>query len=158
MVYFDLDEVIRSLSVHAMGYVAPSWEIPYLKDGVDFLDVVENNLELLFTAPHTEIYDKIVRFLPYVNILSHQPMSWRPFTTAWIYRKFTFSQVTLNYVDEAKEKLTFLKKDDYLIDDFPFFEDYSQIVLVDKPYNKKVKPFLRVNSTDDLKKWIQTIK
>jgi hypothetical protein len=51
----------------------------------------------------------------------------------------------ITYVDNGRDKLALLAPEDLLIEDYPLFEDYSQIILLNQPYNREVlAPYVRI--------------
>ena len=57
----------------------------------------------------------------------------------------------LRFVCRPEEKLEIIG-DGLLMEDYPFFEDNSQIILIDRPYNIDVKnPYARVKLQSELK-------
>jgi NTP pyrophosphatase (non-canonical NTP hydrolase) len=72
-----------------------------------------------------------------VRFLTAQPESWRKYTSKWLEDRFPGCSVI--YVHKPKEKLALVRSfDGLLIEDYPFFDDYKDIVLIDRPYNRKV--------------------
>jgi len=148
-IYFDLDGVIRDTCREVLGYYPHQWDC-YGPDGRPYCQIIEDNLRLLYTAPVTQ-YHEVIKKLPFVNILTCQPESWRDFTCCWLYEHFEFHQFDVIFVNHADEKLKILKPGDVLIEDYPLFSDYSQIALIDYPYNREVKgEIIRIHEPEEL--------
>lgn len=147
MLYFDLDGVIRSLSTGAIGREPIIW---YEKvNGKDIFEIVDADKEILVNSPTTEYYPIINKLLT-VNIISCQPKDWWDYTYRWldIYLPQKYKAV---FVDRPKEKFNYIKDGDALVEDHPNLPDYSQIILIDKPYNQDVKnPIVRIKTVKEL--------
>jgi len=144
MIYWDLDGCIRDLASPLHGGSAPmSWSQP-LPNGWDICAYISDNKHILTECPPTEYYG-VAKGLPSISIISCQPESWRPFTTRWIRKHFDMATTDITYVDNGRDKLALLAPEDLLIEDYPLFEDYSQIILLNQPYNREVlAPYVRI--------------
>jgi hypothetical protein len=150
MIYFDLDGVIRWLTHDLRNGQMPKTWSETLPNGEDMCEYIHKNLNALITAPPTKYYD-IIRRLPKINIITNQFQSWKPYTLTWIYKHFKPSQIEVNFVSTMEEKLSFLNNGNFLVEDYPFFPDYSKIILIDWPYNRNVeKPYLRITTPEQL--------
>lgn len=151
MIYWDLDGVIRNLSgniipgkIHTWGQLAPN--------GQTICDYIDNHLDVLETAKPT-IFRDIVMELPRIALMTRQPEHWRKGTIKWIKDNIPGRVTSITWVKNIEDKLEYLNKDDILIEDYPYFSDYSQIYLVDWPYNECVqKPLARVLSPNHLRR------
>lgn len=139
-VYWDIDGVIRNLSVEALGREASHWEDK--ENGKTVVDLVNEDLDILLRAKPLPYLGLANSFLKGIQFLSYQPKTWRPNTLEWLreYMQVPFS------VRFAQEKLALLKPGDWLIDDFPFFRSFQQVILVKQPYNKGAEARIRVDS------------
>jgi len=147
---FDLDGIIRDLCLYIGGGFPDNWHDP-LPNGVKLMEHIKADLSLLFSAPTTEYYP-VIRELQRVDIITCQPESWRPYTMAWITKHFNFFSTDVQFVNDAEEKLALLKEGDLLVEDYPFFNDYSKIILIDYPYNRNVTgEVARVKNPDELR-------
>jgi hypothetical protein len=151
MIYFDLHGVISDLSTAVFGFKPVSWN--YKIDGENLIDKVESDLNLLESCAPTEYYD-IISELQFIFILSAQPEHWRVKSDNWLFNHFVPERVFRRYVNSPQEKLAILKPGDMLVEDFPFFKDYSQIILIDRPYNQNVKTDRRVKTPAELREYI----
>jgi hypothetical protein len=144
MIYFDLDGVIRDFEQAIWGdKKLREWDAP-CPNGQNVFDYVENNLDVLLTAPPTKYCNVIRKHNP--TILSSQPELWRPNTTKWI-KKYVPEYKKIIYVSKPEEKLPyFLKTDNWLVDDYPNFkpEVYRKIILIDTSFNQNVDCKIRV--------------
>ena len=151
---WDLDGVIRNLSGTIYGQDPDIWD--YEVDGKDIFKIVAGNMSILETAKPTLYYPLAMSYSPLI-IISSQPENWRPYTIRWLKKYFPAHKVYYQFVDSFKEKEKILRKNDniFLIDDYPYFEDYSKIVLIDHKYNRNVKnPFKRITTPEQLKELI----
>ena len=155
MIYFDLDGVIRDLS--SMVYdKEPTNYFNKTRGGKSFPELIDENLGLLITAPPTDYF--FHRNYEPKYILSHQPWRWRTNTDLWI-KKFCGAAVVVQYVEKPEDKLGFLKNGDFLVEDYPFFVDYSRIILVRKPYNANVvNPLFEVWTWRELNETMRLLK
>ena len=128
---FDLDGVLRNL--HFWCPDIAEWTQKF--NGLSFCDTVDRDLSILETAPPTEYYP-VVKDLPNLVILTHQPPKWYRGTTRWCKRYLP--QASVVFVDEAWHKMMFLGDETLLIEDSPVLPDYSRIILIDRPYNQAV--------------------
>ena len=159
-IFCDLDGVLRDLHMAVMGFPASEQKEWFCsKDGVDYINIVHNNLDLLVSSPRTVYFDIIVEAHrnKTLNLLTCQPISWREKTSEWIVNNIDVSSDT-TFVSNPKEKLKMLKDGDYIIEDYPLFEDYSKVILIDYPYNRNVKrPLFRVKSKGQLRRVLTQI-
>jgi hypothetical protein len=149
MLFFDLDGVLRSLT-HTIGFDPQSWNEEY--NGKSLVQYYDENLNLLEDAEPT----KYLKLLPnkVINIITFQPEKWIPHTQKWI-DKYIKQVTKVTYVKSAKEKLDCLSDRDTLIEDYPFFDNYNQIVLIDQPYNKNVKTVKRISNEVEFTNFIE---
>lgn len=151
MLIFDLDGVIRSLTIGAIGREPASWGEKI--NGKDIFEIVDSNKEILVNSPVTE-YHKIISQLPEVNIISCQPKDWWDYTYRWLDKNLPQHQSV--FVEEPEDKFLFLNDEDILVEDNPNLKNYSQIILIDRPYNQDVKGYItRVKIPEDMGKVIK---
>jgi hypothetical protein len=129
--FFDLDGVLRDL-VSACQYSPQSWDDPC--HGLPVCEYINQHLELLASAPETE-YCHLVADLP-ITILTVQPLHWIPYTRLWIKNHLPFANV--KWCQHPLEKMGYLKEGDWLIEDYPLYENNSQIIMIDRAYNRDV--------------------
>jgi hypothetical protein len=151
MIYYDLDGVIRDLQ-----YIGSfkTWDEPIF--GKSFCDYINDNPEVLLNAPETEYFDLILWQAP-ITILSIQPDNWKARTIRWLEGKHMGFGFTLFFTETSDEKLKWLMKGDYLVEDSPNFSDYSQIILIDRLYNRNVKCDKRVKTPQELAKLLNSL-
>ena len=154
MVYFDLDGVIRWLTFDLRGGKSSrTWSEP-LPDGRNMCDAISANLDYLLTAPVTPYYD-VIKTLPEIHIITHPQPGWKVNTIKWIENHFDSHKLNIHMVKAPEEKMAFLGEGDLLVEDYPFFKDYSKIVLIDWPYNRCVEnPFLRIREPQQLRNFL----
>ena len=152
MIYWDIDGVIRGLSQEIWGFVPDEWS--HKVAGKTIVEAVNARPEICATAPPLE-YLSVLNNQSDAKILSSQPDSWRHWTNSWLNRNVLITY-TVQYVEDTKEKLGQLSPGDWLIDDSPIFEDFSQIILVDRPYNRSIECPNRVCSPWELGRFLST--
>lgn len=147
-IYFDLDGVLRSLSV-GIGMVPQTWD-DRAPNGQGFCEYIDDNLGILLEAPRTK-YLPVALSCGRLEIVTHQPLHWRPNTLEWIKRNLPIPHV-VHFVNSPTEKLKFLEAG-YLVEDYPKFPPaaYRRILLVDYPYNRGIDAFARICEPLELK-------
>lgn len=155
MIFFDLDGVLRDLCGAAK--VNPkSWN--ELIHGEDFVEYFTKRAYLLFTAQPTEYTEVAQICRKYLEgnfmLLTTQPHDWRSLTEEWVRMHFPDWQIVY-----SEDKLSFLNQGDILIEDSPNLSNYSQVLLIDRPYNQCIDlPHTRVYTPKGLfKKLIERI-
>ena len=151
MIYWDLHGVLADLSKAVFGFEPPHWD--YKVSGENLLDIVETNLSLLEKCEQTE-YTNLVKSLPFLFVISSQPVHWRSYSDEWLKKNFNPKKTFRQYVNKPQEKLALLKPQDRIVEDYPFFEDYSQVILIDKPYNQNAPAKIRVHSPEELREYV----
>lgn len=145
MIYFDIDGVVRDL-LHSMGANPQQWDFTH--NGETLIKFYDRNLDMLTTAPTTEYYSTIEQFDENPTFITRCKESWRIPTHDWLADHFaTFRCI---FVNEPEEKLHQLQEGDFLVEDYPGFSDYSQIILIDTPYNQNVYCERRVRTPAEL--------
>jgi len=152
MIYWDIDGVLRNQSAIALGGYPNIW---YVKVGnQDFMDYIDDHLEILEISPPTE-YLKVAKEFEPILIISNQPKSWRPYTEKWLQKYINVAEIIWA---EPGEKLIYLRAKDRLVEDYPYFKDYSQIILIDRPYNQDVPAKIRICTPKQLRKILEEVK
>jgi hypothetical protein len=151
MIYYDLDGVLRCLSTAAGNGVPGEWNEKI--NGRNLIDIINDDHRLLETAPDTQYCSTVKQFCP-IQILSHQNNEWVPHTIYWLLKHFSWNEFAFYNVTCPEEKLEILKDGDYLIEDYPFFKDYSKVALIDWAYNKDVDA-IRFTEPRQLKEFIE---
>lgn len=128
---FDLDGVIRNL--HFWCPDISSWNQKV--NGLSFCGTIDRDMELLIDAPPTEYFD-VIRTVDPLIIITHQPPYWRMNTRLWIRRHIP--KATTIFTNTPEEKLCFVDRSTLLVEDNPNLPDYSQIILINRPYNQGV--------------------
>ena len=148
IIYFDLDGVLRDLCTATIGRQATSWDEKV--DGEGIIDIVNRGKSVLYTAQPTE-YIKVFNEYDFGMtpcIMTRQLDSWKVYTEQWINLWITQDHY-IKFVGH-ESKLIYLKEGDLLVEDYPGFEDFSQIALVDRPYNWDVIANRRIYKPRDL--------
>jgi hypothetical protein len=142
-IYWDLDGVLRDLCKVVFGGHADVWD-QKTESGKDLIETVDDDLDLLRIAPVSE-YIEIAQLCDPIHIITVQPDHWRKYTTNWIDHYFKDAKV--KFLNKPEDKLKFIVSGTRtLIEDYPLFSCYDNIILIDRPYNRNVKGVLRVSS------------
>jgi len=155
-VYFDLDGVMRNLGKHVLGRTPQTWD-DTMADGTSLMDHINTNLHVLEDAPPTALLPIILR-VPRLCILTVQSDAWKPYTQRWLHKHV--GREGLHHVmwfDSPEDKLKFVMTHEekvWLVEDYPFFTDYSRIALVVWPYNKTCMAIEKFYSPIDLHKFL----
>ncbi|MDD5062063.1 MAG: hypothetical protein PHN44_07280 [Candidatus Marinimicrobia bacterium] len=148
MIYWDLDNVLRDLCKPVWGRDAVEWFEK--KDGMSFVEYLNAHPEILTDAPPTQ-YLSVALGMKNLHIWTATQTNW--IEPTWIWIKNHIGLPKIEFFSSGEEKLKRLQEDptDYLIEDSPNFSDYSQIILIDKPYNGHIDAHIRVGYADFLK-------
>lgn len=163
MIYFDLDDVLRDLNTEIFGNEKPNDWNSKTKDGMTVIEKVNSDLDILIRCKPTIYFDTIMDFCKQhgdsISLLSTQSKEWQENTNIWINRYITprIKTVEVIYSKSSEDKLTYLQKGDWLVDDSPNFPDYSQIILIDELYNQDAKSDIRVKNPKELKKVLESL-
>jgi hypothetical protein len=153
MIYWDLDGVLRNL-VHFASCEVTEWD--QLIDGVDLFKFIGDRLNVLEEAPEFP-YVSVANSLDVLVIMTNQPVNWISYTERWISKHLPLAERI--YVNKIESKLKYLRDGDLLVDDYPYFTDYSKIILVDRPYNQNVEsPLARVHNPEELELVVSEIR
>ena len=146
-IYIDVDDVVRgmgSVIINFIGKKPKKWS-----DGEIIFKIVKENPDILIQMGVTEYFQVIKNIFKEPTFLSAQIDFWRPYTDIWLQNHF--SKYDRIFVNNSDEKLKYLKEGDLLIDDSPQFNDFSQVVLIDKLYNQHIKnPYIRIKNAYEL--------
>lgn len=147
MIYCDIDGVLRDLC-GAAGINPTVWNCKIGLAELSFTEYFSTYRELLILAKPTEYLNALHYYHNHVEkivLLSNQPKSWQELTQVWIKRYFNCSPIII-YTANKLDYLT--SKNDLLIEDSPNLSDYSQVIVIDRPYNRNIKlPHLRVQDS-----------
>lgn len=154
-IVWDLDGVLRDFgTIYHERFKIPQsndWNFKYKDKGV--YDWVKEDYSILVDADPTPYFSVIKDWLGgnEIEIWSHQPEDWIPYTRKWLDNHLK-DQYKVHYLT-PKEKYAKLNdsKDTFLVDDYPFFEDYKKIILIDYDYNKDSKSVIRIKDKHQLR-------
>jgi hypothetical protein len=156
VVYYDIDGCLRDLAGAVCGKTPDTYEYQNAF-GEGFCDIVDKNLHFLLEAKPT-IYYPIVRMFCPITIITCQPELWIPNTAKWLMDHFKRGEIRyVEVVGHPKDKLKLLKEGDFLVEDYPMFDDYSQIILIDHPYNQNVHAKIIVKSPEHLLETLRNV-
>jgi hypothetical protein len=106
---------------------------------IDLVERVNKDLDLLVRAETTGYILSFFSFCGESVIVSHQPPHWRKYTMQWIVRNLAPFVPEVVFVDHPRQKLDLIGDRDILVDDFPFFDQkLDHIILVKHKYNECV--------------------
>lgn len=129
MIYFDIDGVIRNLhSVFKKDF--KKWE--------DFTEIhygqIERDPQRFFQdAPHFEEMRKLISNIDVKVFLTSSPEKYEIYTRKFILNLFKDAKVIFS--GDQTSKLSYLGPDDFLVDDYPYYND-PRVILVEREYNK----------------------
>lgn len=147
MIYFDLDGVLRDIHT-AANWKPKSWDEKI--EGKSIIAWFAAHQSLLRHAPPTEYLPYALSISPVLNIMTTQPKSWQNSMRLWAEDnlKDIFYDIT---IAKYMGKLALLKPNDILVEDNPNLPDYSQVILIDKEYNRDISiPHTRVHNVEEL--------
>ncbi len=154
-IVFDLDGVLRDIISYLekrYNILIREWYWNHEKKDIYKL-IKEDNYRALIDAEPTDYLKSIIKNFDYLEIWTNQPDKWLPYTNKWI------DENIKQYIDceikimssEQKEKLLVLDCDGiYLVEDYPNFKNYENIILVDRLYNRNVICKHRVKNGKEL--------
>jgi hypothetical protein len=150
IVFWDIDGVLRDLMKGSGIELQMSWEDSKI------VESVEEDFSVLVNSPALPYLDVLLNFLNREHsnlehiILSANPESWRKYTNQWL-DEHGLKGVKRIFTDTLEEKLDYLDTPDVvLIDDYPYFVDYGNILLIDHSYNKSARPLVRIKNPLEL--------
>ena len=146
-IHFDLDGILRDLCTPTLGYEPEEWH-HVTEKGDSIIDILERDLCIFAKAPPTEYFEYIVENHTPICIITNQKDHWKPYTWQWLHENFGDIPFEVFYY-KPEEKLQFVGEN-YIVEDYPFFDNYDNIILIDKPYNRQVKAKIRVKNIKEL--------
>lgn len=164
-IVWDIDGVCRDLS----GQVAEEFCLPvpktwyfWEKMGHNIYDLVKKDRNILVRAKPTEYFNTINSFISQfkeVEFWTHQPDDWVEYTLKWLRMRVNVSNIKIVCLtpQQKYEGLLYFKEN-LLVDDFPFFPTYDQIVLINQPYNKECNSKIRIFNNEQLKLLLDNYK
>lgn len=148
-IWFDLDGVLRNLVREVFGHnEVTHWNYKNC-NGKTLVEAVNESPWICYNAEPFPYINAVNNVMDRVDILTHQPEKWRPYTEDWLNDHIKISY-TVTYVNNPQNKLLVLGSDDILVEDFPLYPDYSNIILIDHPYNRCCNAPIRVTTPDEL--------
>ncbi len=165
---WDLDGVIRGLHEaleHNFNCIFKEWSQkifdPKQDKFLSIFEIIENNKEILLEKRFTKFFneflqdDSIDRKEWFIEIWTHQPESWIPYTQKYI-EKYVFPtlgfEVPIRYIS-SEEKLLILDNNYtfYLLEDKPSMGVNTNVIMVDRLYNRHAHCFRRVDTWEEVK-------
>jgi hypothetical protein len=156
-IFFDLDGVLRDLS-KGMGFEPQTWNEKHPETGQTVMEILNGDLTILRDAPPMSYLSRILEMseLRKIKIATVQDLPWRPYTEEWI-RKYIPNAEIIWFVN-GEDKLEFCTGEckGILVEDSPNLSDYTNVILIDHPYNRNIpfkswgKVHVRVHNPDQL--------
>lgn len=147
---FDFDGVLRNTLLPIVGGEPDKWD--WTKDGLNIYEIVKRNPSILLEAPPTKYLSIISKYITHLKVFTGQPTWWKTSTHAWLHAHVTMP-FDVVFVGDIGAKLGYLDDDMLLVDDYPFYDDYTQIAVVDCKYNQNVQScYRRLHTVDDMEK------
>lgn len=145
--YWDIDGVLRNLVGVVFPYEPQEWAEKC--NGRSLNQVIDDDTRLLRIAEPFQEYLDVANSFMHIDILSAQPKPWRTWTCHWL-AAYVTADFDVKYVDKSRDKLNVLQPGDIIIDDGPFYDDFSQVALIDRAYNRHIDAPVRIASKDQL--------
>jgi len=160
-IVFDLDGVLRDID----NYLVDKYNVPYPTEwdwkykGKDFWWYAnKDNDMLVINSKPTEYLDTIKKYCKSLEIWTCQPERWRKNIKKWVYNNLG-SNIKLFFLSTKEKRIRLDKETDtVLVEDNPNFTSYERILLIDRPYNKKVKTKNRIRNPKQLAKVLKEFK
>ena len=146
-IFFDVDGVIRDLN----GIIRQKFNLPQTtswhnnewdKLGKGVYELVAEDYNILTEAIPTKYFKTIINYIKKKNGLlelwSYQPPLWQKPTMIWLNHYLKEIEFEILFLS-SEQKYNRLKhySNALLVEDYPYFPSYNQIILVDCLYNKK---------------------
>ena len=155
--FWDIDGTIRELDKLVLGKELPYWNYK-LDNGKGFCDIINDNLSILEIARPYKDYLEILNKQEDAIFLTHQPENWRAYTEKWLKKWIKIPYKIIYVNNNIEEKLEYLiTKKDYLIDDYPLFTSYHNIILIDRLWNRGINVKTRIKNKKELKNKLKKI-
>ena len=153
-VVFDLDGVLRDLS----GTISREAGIP-LPQVWNWrgLRLIGKDPSILERAEPTKFLEVVKELVPEVEVWTCQPLKWRPYTERWLAKNLGGKLGKVVYTGNPleKERLLSLEGATYLVDDYPFFQNWERIILISYPYNSGAEARIRIEDAEQLRNLLQ---
>jgi hypothetical protein len=148
-IFFDIDGVIRRLDLACFGYEPSRWDEKN-NDGLNVLQIVNKDPSICERCNPSE-YLNFINSLDKAVFLSNQLVKWIPYTDRWLNRNVTTCYEVI-YTNNNKFEYMDLEKD-FIFDDYPLFDNYNNVMLVDRKYNKDTIAPIRIKNLEDMEYW-----
>lgn len=147
-IFFDIDGVVRRLDKACLGFEPDRWNVTN-DEGLNVVQIVNKDPSICERCEPSE-YLKFVNTLNKVVFLSNQLPSWIPYTNTWLENNVKTDYEVI-YTDN--NKFEYMNDGDMLFDDYPLFDDYNKVMLVDRLYNRKTNADIRIKNIKDMEYW-----
>jgi len=160
-VVWDLDGVVRDLNGYIVqiygGKYPDKWDYVYAT-GKNIYDTINENLDILTNSPPTAYCTVLKKHYSNPEIWTSQPKKWQEATMSWICKHIGEGCTVKFYKTADKERELEQNEDLVLVEDSPNFKNYDRIILIDRPYNQKVKSVFRIYGTKHLNNMLERMK
>ncbi len=157
-IFFDLDGVLRDLAGFVLGEEVVYWNQKTIYGKTVPEAVTEKPCEYLIFAPSTIYLDYLKDNFKEVTIISNQPISWRKYTDIWLRVNMPPLKYCIIYTDSNSKKLKYIDNcKAMIVDDYPFYENYDRIIILDAPYNRHIKASYRIHDIAELDYLIKSL-
>lgn len=152
-IVFDIDGVIRDLD----KILIKKYHLPIPKEYYDWDNKGYNINDMINTImPYAKPTEYLTVIKNYnknepLEFWTNQPTVFRKKQTKKWLKKYINRKFIIRFLT-SKEKFKTLNKNIILVEDYPLFPNYKRIILIDRPYNKKVKAKIRIKSQKELRK------
>ena len=151
---FDLDSVLRDLGKYLIETLnfpkQKNWTWKY-KNRDLYWWIKKDNYNAILKSPPTQYVKIVKKHIRVPEIWTCQPEEWIPYTERWLNRHIGKCRVAYLNTIEKRKKLD-EQKNVLLVEDCPLFSNYERIVLIDKPYNRKIKVDYRIMDNKDFER------
>jgi phosphoglycolate phosphatase-like HAD superfamily hydrolase len=153
-IVFDLDGVLRDL----VSYICNRYNICqpdiwyWEHEGKDIYKLIrEDNYRALLEAGPTEYLKVAINNFDNLEIWTNQPKDWLSHTYKWINKNIK-NKINYNIkIMSSKQKEKKLYSEDvYIVEDYPYFDNYDKVILIDRSYNRLVYCKNRVKNSKEL--------
>ena len=153
LIYWDLDGVLRLLGSYVLGQEPDTWDKKY--KGKTVIQHINEHPEICLHAPESEYLPIVNENCEQLTILTNQLPSWIPWTDKWLNNHIKISYEVI-YTNGPDHKLRLIDEKSILVEDYPLFNNYNNIALITRNYNKLLDVPLRISNPDELRKFLES--
>jgi hypothetical protein len=147
----DLNKGLRSRYKNIKGPKIWDWSDD---KGQGVYEYVSKDFTVLEDAPPTKYVPVIQKWLNgnSIEFWSNQPDNWKKHTNVWLSKYF--KNYKIEYLTPLEKEYKLLTSEEFILlfDDYPKFRCYDRIIVVDQEYNRQADSILRLKTTKELEK------